>query len=143
MTRVYAIHTGSYSDQTWGPVFSTVEKALAHKAKSDEREMNIEVHVLDDENDTGPVYPCWRLIFDRGGNVLFSEHFAPSPYEPALPGEATVERVPPNCRWYMLDEIKERQLAHLLVSGVYAPDLDHAVKIAADARRQFLAEAKP
>lgn len=139
MTRIYAIHTGSYSDQGWGPVFSTIERAQTYVAQNPEEESRIEVYVLDDENDTGPSYPGWRLIFDRDGNVLFSEHFTPIPYEPQLYGKAEVRLVPADARWYMLKEIKPKNRAHIIVSAVYAPDLQHAVKIAADARTIFLA----
>lgn len=53
--RVYVIDRSEYADQTWGPVFSTMEKAIAYveslgKENDDAR---IEVCAVDDENDTG------------------------------------------------------------------------------------------
>ena len=60
MTRIYAIRTGQYSDTSWGPVFSTPEKALAYQRKLGTDRYSelceIEVHVLDDEKDVGLVY---------------------------------------------------------------------------------------
>ena len=135
--RVYVICEGSYSDQSWGPVFSTVEKALAYKGEN--TDMDIEVHVIDNENDTGPAYPIWRLIFDREGNLLFSEKNEPEPYEPQLHSKPEVILVPEKARWYTLDNIKPRTLAHTRVDNIHAPSLDYAVKIAGDARRAFLA----
>ena len=134
MTRVYAIHTGSYSDQSWGPVFSTVEKALAYKEASEATEIDIEIHVLDEEKDS-LCYPVYRMTFDAAGNVVWHEKAEAEPYEPNL-HRPEVARVPPDAGWYFL---KNPRVETLLVRNVRAPDLDHAVKIAADARRQFLA----
>lgn len=137
--RVYAIHTGSYSDQGWGPVFSTVEKALAYMAKyaSSEDEMSIEVHVLDDEADTGPNYPVWRLLFDKDGNCLWYEAREAEPFEPLL-HKPEMRPVPEQCGWFFVREHPEVKGSGLVVEDVYAPDLEHAVKIAADARRVWL-----
>lgn len=143
MTRVYAIHTGSYSDQSWGPVFSTIERALAYKAGRPipvyfEDECDIEIYVLDDENDTGPIYPEWIVVFDVNGNVI--HHVVdsdPKPFEPLLP--RTEVRIPPKGNhWFFLDGPGIRDKAALVVQLVHAPDLASAVKIAADARTKYL-----
>lgn len=137
MTRVYAIHSGAYSDQHWGPVFSTVEKALAYIKKNPGDESQVEPYVLDDENDTGPVYPQWVVVFDKDGNVLnVEERGTASPYEAAL-YKPHVKKVPKNSAWYFLKE--HRETATLVVDFIYAPDEAHAVKIAADERFRFRA----
>jgi len=134
--RVYAIRTGSYSDTSWGPVFSTLERAL--KYKGHKSETAIEVHVLDDENDTGPVYPAWVVVFDKEGNVLnVEERMKPAPFEKRLHNPIT-QRVPKDCHWYFLREYTK---AFLTVDDIYAPDKAHAIKIAADNRTKYLAHA--
>ena len=144
MTRVYAIHTGAYSDQVWGPVFGTVKKAQEYQAALKDPESDIEVHVLDDETDTGKVYPVWIIVFNAEGDVISSyQDEDASPYEPLLHHPEVL--VPPkNNHWYFLNEPGVRAAAVLVVQNVRACDLKHAVKIAADNRRQFLARgAKP
>ena len=143
MTRVYAIHTGSYSDQSWGPVFSTAEKALAYvKAYFNEDDNIIETHVLDDENDTGPVYPSWNIVFDQDGEMLYLEKFnEDNIFEPLLHKHECLIIPQKDCHWWILDRLdsSERIRAHLWIRNLYASDKDHAIKIAADARAQFLA----
>jgi len=146
MTRVYAIHSGSYSDQGWGPVFSSLEKAQAYISKekaTQERhyseDFEIEVHVLDDEDD-GSIYPQWGVLFDRSGNVLYADTgYGTIPFEAELHHPA-IQLVPTPCHWYILDRLQagKREDAYLLVD-LFAADRDHAVKIAADARTRFLA----
>ena len=139
MTRLYAIHEGSYSDQSWGPVFSTVERALAYKQAHPKEEIEIEVHVLDNEGDTGPVYPSWWVVFDRDGNPLGAEvESTPAPYESAIHKPEASFIPQKDCLWYMLNRITDRNKAHILVR-LMAADRDHAVKIAADARAQHIA----
>lgn len=140
MTRVYAIHTGSYSDQWWGPVFSTVEKALAYIKDHPGDDSQIDVHVLDDENDTGPVYPQWVVVFDKDGNVLAVENRGtPSCYEPTLHRPETT-RVQRPSGWYL---IRNYPAATLTVDSIYAPDEAHAVKVAVDERFRFRALEVP
>ena len=141
MARVYAIHTGSYSDQSWGPVFSTLKKAQQHVEEhypvGNREEVEIEAHILDDEDD-GQVYPLWRVIFDRANNVLYAkaDPNVNVPYEPAL-NKPEVTLVPTPCHWYMLDGLPDKAAAHLLVD-LYAPDQAHAIKVAVQARTRFL-----
>ena len=146
MTRVYAIRAGSYSDTSWGPVFSTVEKAVAYVEEYGDTTpsnftngMAIEIHVLDDENDTGPVYPEWIVVFDRAGNVIsHRKSDEGEPYEERLQ-KAYAVNVPPASRWYFLDGGDIRERAHIVVRDVYAPTLEYAIKIASEKRTQFMA----
>ena len=141
MTRIYAIHTGSYSDQRWGPVFSTAAKALKYKAAFKDPDAEVEVYVIDNEQDTGLVYPEWLIVFNTGGDVISStQEEDPAPYEPLLHKNSTRVIVPPrDNHWYFLDAPGIRETAALVVRFIHAPDLKHAVKIAADKRREFLA----
>ena len=146
MTRVYVIRAGSYSDAyNKGSVivFSTVEKALAYKAidqnaSNNASDLKILVSVLDNEEDTGPVYPIWQIGFDVNGNVMFLSASEKEAYEPLLhrPYGCYV-----NPTW-VVRHFQEYPTLHIMVEAVYAPDLIHAVKIAADARRMFLAEPR-
>ena len=138
MTRVYAIRTGEYSDTGWGPVFSTLERALAYKKQhGNRRNTDIEVHVLDDENDTGPVYPTWAVVFDRNGMVLkVHERSDPEPFEEPL-HKPEVKLVPKDCRWYFLED---QPTAYLVVDNVMAPDTDHAIKVGSEQRFMFLSK---
>ena len=146
MTRIYAIRSGVYSDTSWGPVFSTVEKALEYQAKPENVDSEIEVHILDDENDTGPAYPIWRVIFSARGDALKVEswHREPEPFETQLhkPG---AWRVPPKGQrtggWAIRVEWPDSDVC---VNNIYAPDEQAAIKIGAEARFKFLAlERKP
>lgn len=141
MTRVYAIRTGSYSDTDWGPVFSTIEKALAHKMSYRGSECEVEVHVLDDENDTGPVFVSWLIVFDSGGNVIHhTQEDKAEPYEPLIHDEEIAVFPPmPGNHWYYLDAKGVRARAALIVRSIRALDLAHAVKIANDKRAEYLA----
>ena len=140
MVRVYAIHTGEYSDQSWGPVFSSAEKALAYKTKygPSSDDIDIDVYVLDDENDTGPVYPQWIVVFDADANIIHhATEGEPELFEPLLVRTEVV--IPPKQnRWWFLDGPGVRDKAALVVRTIHAPDLEHAIKIAADARTVFL-----
>lgn len=133
--RVYVVHTGSYSDHCRSPVFSTVEKALAYKAAYNV-DAEIKVHLLDEENDTGPRYPVWAILFDSQGTVLQHFNLGPEMYEPRLhdpPGAVKVDK-----RWYREGWIGSDRRGDVCVYEVHAPDLEHAVKIAAHVRRVFL-----
>lgn len=138
--RIYAIHTGSYSDQGWGPVFSTVEKAQAYLATHRLDEPSIEIYVLDDENDTGPVYPVWLVVFDKTGQVIHTmKEDDADLYEPLIHDKSVeVERVPAQNHWWFLDKVRHLN-PEVVVRNVYAPDEQHAIKIAADKRFAFLA----
>ena len=141
MVRVYAIHTGSYSDQSWGPVFSSAEKALAYKRNygPSSDDIDIDIYVLDDENDTGPVYPQWLVVFDADANIIHHQaDGGPGLFEPLL--VRTEVQIPPKGNhWWFLDGPGVRDKAALVVRSIHAPDLEHAIKIAADARTVFLA----
>ena len=147
MTRVYAIRTGCYSDTGWGPIFSTPEKALAyrdiynHRGGGNNENCKIEVHVLDDENDSGPVYPHWLVVFDARGNALKAiQEGDPTPSEDVLAAHQIEVQVPPReNQWYFLDSpIGIREKTALVIRNVRAPDLAHAVKIASERRTGYL-----
>src|SRR3990167_6188940 len=110
MTRIYAIRSGEYSNTTWGPVFSTVEKALDYQSKPENADSQIELHILDDENDTGPAYPIWRVIFSARGDALKVEsgHWGPEPFEPLL-HKPEAWRVPPKGQHLWLNGWMVRQ----------------------------------
>ena len=144
--RVYAIRTGSYSDTSWGPVFSTVEKAIAYRDKVNgnirERydSAEIEVHVLDDLTDTKN-YPVFLIVFDKSGEVISHTNEGDELFEPLLePSRIEVKVPPPNTHWYYLDGTGIRNQATLVVRYITAPDLKHAVKVASDIRAQWLVE---
>jgi len=128
-------------------VFSTLEKALRYKELQGHRdrdgdEIGIEPHVLDDENDTGPRYPMWWVMFNNAGDKVGCgyRNEKPEPFEAAL-HKPEVRRVPADCRWHMLSEC--RPGAALMVDNVSAPTEEHAVKVAADERAMFLTRIAP
>jgi len=140
MTRIYAIRTGQYSDTSWGPVFSTPEKALAYQRKLGTDRYSelceIEVHVLDDEKDVGLVYPNWLIVFDQNGDVIsHTQERTAALFEPLL-AHPYVQIPPANSAWYFLQHCRVK--AALVVRDIGAPDLEHAVKIASDKRAEWL-----
>ena len=101
----------------------------------------IEIHVLDDENELGPVYPRWLVVFDIHGNVLKTmTESNPEPWEDSLDDSSIETIIPPSQNhWYFLDKpVGVRQKAALIVRFIGAPDKEHAIKVAADRRTSFL-----
>ena len=143
--RVYAIRTGEYSDTSWGPVFSTIEKAIEYRDRYAEdrkyRGCEIEVHSIDEEKDDKE-YPNYLIVFDKDGNVISHTVEGHAFYDPLL--ERISVQVPPkDNRWYFLDGAGVRDRATLVIRSVCAPNLQRAIKIASDKRAQFLGTPAP